>query len=397
MICPFPRLLSNVSAAALLVELVVLVVGAPPASPAAESHKLAVRKLGDPGPLEIVDGDTPVLRYNYQLVPEPAEVKDRVSEGSRKYAVARSDYIHPLYGPQGEVLTEDWSPDHPHHRGIYWAWPEVDWQGQRGDLHALQLVFARPTGQVRIEEGADFVQIAAENEWRWDDRTPIVREEAIIRAARQTAAGRAIDLQFRFTALEAGVQVARRGTSHYGGLNVRLSAAQDQQIETGTDPAGASPRRAWAQRTRHPPRRASRGGLHDPATCAEPRLSRRLGAISQSVLDPADLPRRQHAVHDHQGSHAGAAISLVDSRRQTDAGDDPGLVGRVPGRDGSGAVTAGPAGRVKLFVLGGAGGFAHATQRVPGVAVKRLSRRRCHGPSIHYHKACGGFPKTERI
>ena len=66
---------------------------------------------------------------------------------------------------------------------------------------------------------------------------------------RQTGAGRAIDLQFRFTALDADVQVARRGTSHYGGLNVRLSAAQDQQIETGTDPAGASPRRAWAQRS----------------------------------------------------------------------------------------------------------------------------------------------------
>jgi len=249
MIGSFPRLLSDVFAAALMVVLAALTLGAKPALQAAESPKLAVRKLGDPGPLEIVDGDTPVLRYNYQLVPEPAEVKERISAASRKYAVARSDYIHPLYGPKGEVLTEDWSPDHPHHRGIYWAWPEVDWQGQRGDLHALQLVFARPTGKVRIEERADFVQIAAENEWRWEDRTPVVREEAIVRAARQTAAGRAIDLQFSFTALDADVQVARRGTSHYGGLNVRLSAAQDQQIETGTDPAGATPRRAWAQRT----------------------------------------------------------------------------------------------------------------------------------------------------
>lgn len=218
-------------------------------SQAAEPHQLAVRKLGDPGPLEIVDGDTPVLRYNYQLVPEPAEVKDRIVAGNRKYAVARADYLHPLYGPRGEVLTEDWSPDHPHHRGIYWAWPEVDWQGQRGDLHALQLVFAKPTGQVRIEQGADFVQITAENEWRWEDRTPVVREQATIRASAKTAAGRAIDLQFRFTALDTDVLVARRDTSHYGGLNVRLSAAGDQQIETWTDPAGASPRRAWAQRS----------------------------------------------------------------------------------------------------------------------------------------------------
>lgn len=243
------QMLAHVLAATLIVGLGASALAGQPASKTGQPTKLTVRKLGDPGPLEIVDGERPVLRYNYQIVPEPAEVKARVSEGNRKYAVARSDYIHPLYGPKGEVLTEDWSPDHPHHRGIYWAWPEVDWQGQRGDLHALQLVFARPTGKVRTEEGADFAQIVAENEWRWEDRTPIVREEATIRVWRQTAAGRAIDLQFRFTALDADVQVARRGTSHYGGLNVRLSAAQDQQIETGTDPAGASPRRAWAQRS----------------------------------------------------------------------------------------------------------------------------------------------------
>ena len=248
----FPRWLSNPFAVALLAVGLAGMSARPSPSSAAEPHQLSVRKLGDPGPLEIVDGDTPVLRYNYQVVAEPEEVKGRISEGNRKYAVPRADYIHPLYGPRGEVLTEDWSPDHPHHRGIYWAWPEVDWQGQRGDLHALQLVFAKPTGQAEIQQGPDFVQISAASEWRWDDRTPVVREQATIRAYVKSAGGRAIDLQFQFTALDADVLLARRGTSHYGGLNVRLSAAPDQLIETLTDPAGVSPRRAWAQRTGTP-------------------------------------------------------------------------------------------------------------------------------------------------
>ena len=69
------RWLSNQFAVALLAAVAVCTSGLLPRSQAAEPHKLAVRKLGDPGPLEIVDGDTPVLRYNYQLVPEPAEVK----------------------------------------------------------------------------------------------------------------------------------------------------------------------------------------------------------------------------------------------------------------------------------------------------------------------------------
>lgn len=64
--------------------------------------------------------------------------------------------------------------------------------------------------------------------------------------------GRAIDLQFRFTTLDADVLVARRGTNQYGGLNVRLSAAPDQQIEALIDPAAATPRRAWTQRSGTP-------------------------------------------------------------------------------------------------------------------------------------------------
>jgi len=233
--------------------------GAEPAAPAAGS--LSVRKAGDAGSLEIVDGDRPVLRYNYAMVPEPADVHGKVGADNRKYSVARCDYIHPLYGPGGEVLTDDWVPDHPHHRGIYWAWPEVDWKGKRGDLHALQLVFARPTGKVRTEATADSAAIVAENEWRWEDGTAIVREEATIRAHRATEAGRAIDLVFRFTAIDEPVGVARRGTAYYGGLNIRMSSAKDQEIATSTDPAGSTPRRAWSHRSGTPRGGAGTVGL----------------------------------------------------------------------------------------------------------------------------------------
>ena len=150
------------------------------------------------------------------------------------------------------VLTDDWVPDHPHHRGIYWAWPEVDWQGKRGDLHALQDVFARPTGKIESLQGTDFAQIEAENEWHFGDGPAIVREIAILRAWRKTEVGRAIDLDLRFVALEADVQVARRDQSHYGGLNIRLSPVVDQKIVPFTDPPGATPRIAWARRSGTP-------------------------------------------------------------------------------------------------------------------------------------------------
>jgi len=206
-----------------------------------------MRARRDPasGQIELSENDTPVLQYNYAPV-QPGLVLASIAEPNLKYAVARSDYIHPLYGPHGESLTKDWSKDHPHHRGIYWAWPEVDWRGQRGDLHALQKVFARPTGKCDLISGPVFAQVQAENLWQWEDREPMVRELGTIRAFRSTGTGRTIDLIFRFEALAGPVLVARRGAAHYGGLNLRLNEVRGQQITKHTDPESVNPRKAWS-------------------------------------------------------------------------------------------------------------------------------------------------------
>jgi len=50
------------------------------------------------GQVLVTEGGQPVLRYNFQPVPVPEGV-------TGPYAVARSDYIHPLFGPAGEELT----------------------------------------------------------------------------------------------------------------------------------------------------------------------------------------------------------------------------------------------------------------------------------------------------
>lgn len=207
--------------------------------------QMHVIKDPNSGQIEVLEGDRPVLRYNYLSVQPPAGYLERVRANDLKYAVARSDYIHPLHGPDGEELTEDWSPDHPHHRGIYWAWPEVDFGQQTGDLHALQHVFARPTDNIQLTNNADTAQIEAENIWMWGDETPIVREVATIVAHRTGEHGRFVDLKFQFTALVDGIKLARRATELYGGLNIRLSPVQGLKLVHHADPASMNPRRAW--------------------------------------------------------------------------------------------------------------------------------------------------------
>jgi len=197
------------------------------------------------GQFLISENGQPVLRYNYQTI-APGDILKDVQPSNLIYAKARSNYIHPLYGLNGQELTRDWSLDHPHHRGIYWAWPEVDYRGERGDLHALQRVFARPTGKYSLTHGAAFAQITAENLWRWDDREPIVREQTVIRAYRADRRGRCIDLEFKFTALDEEVAIARRGTDQYGGcLNIRFADVKNQRMTTFTAATG-KPKMAWA-------------------------------------------------------------------------------------------------------------------------------------------------------
>lgn len=43
----------------------------------------------------------------------------------------RANYIHPLYNTNGEIITEDFPADHPHHRGIFWTWHQLWIKDQR--------------------------------------------------------------------------------------------------------------------------------------------------------------------------------------------------------------------------------------------------------------------------
>lgn len=209
--------------------------------------RMQVSYDGATGQYRIVDDKQLVLQYNYATVKLPAGYLEKVHPDNRKYAVPRSNYIHPLFGPEGEQLTLDFSfsGDHPHHRGIYWAWPEVQYQGKTADLHALQNVFARPTGKIKTLNGNDYAEIQAENRWLWEDKTPIVCETATIRAWSASETGHYIDLTYTFAPLVDGVTLARRGTRAYGGLNIRLSAVKELKLNHHADAADALPRAAW--------------------------------------------------------------------------------------------------------------------------------------------------------
>lgn len=65
-------------------------------------------------------GDQRVLAYNYATAASP----DR-----EKPYYARSGFIHPVFSPAGEVLTDDFPPDHLHQHAVMFAWTNAEFQG----------------------------------------------------------------------------------------------------------------------------------------------------------------------------------------------------------------------------------------------------------------------------
>jgi len=185
----------------------------------------------------------PVLRYNHGNVPVPEGTHAHFAPGE---SYERGDYIHPLFGPNGETLTDDYPKDHPHHRGVWWSWPVTRWKDQVADIWAVVGVWARPVGQPRIASGRVFSVIEAENVWKFGKKEqPIVREEVAIRAFPLSDGCRFVDVEVRLTALEDDVAIGGRPQRGYGGFSLRAAPCEDRKITLHLDPEGTNPRRAW--------------------------------------------------------------------------------------------------------------------------------------------------------
>ena len=87
-----------------------------------------VRVEDDGESLWIRVGDRPVLAYRYAIQPVPVGVDTLFRRGG---------FIHPLYSPQGEVLTRIQPPDHYHHFGIWNPWTHTEFEGRAVDFWNL--------------------------------------------------------------------------------------------------------------------------------------------------------------------------------------------------------------------------------------------------------------------
>jgi hypothetical protein len=162
----------------------------------------------------VLENGKPVLIYNYGRVDPPEGM-------SGEYW--RSNYIHPVYGLDGEILTQDFPADHPHHRGIFWTWPYVTVGGRQTDPWALRgsrQLFMEWMAKEAAEEKARLVFRAG---WRFDELwEPFIAEEVEILVSPAAGDHRVIDFRIRLENVTAAeVVIGGRGRSGYGGFNFR--------------------------------------------------------------------------------------------------------------------------------------------------------------------------------
>lgn len=177
---------------------------------AAESP-FAFREI-TPASLELTENGKPVYVYNFGGILAP-----RYSELSR-----RSCYLHPVYAPDGTQLTDDFNKDHPHHRGIFWAWEVVTFDGKTDDVWTVKGFRQKFVSWKARETTGSEARLAVENGWYWGDRK-FVKEDVDIVARPISGDKRVLDFTLTFEATEKPVVIVGTPDSHkgYGGFAFR--------------------------------------------------------------------------------------------------------------------------------------------------------------------------------
>lgn len=171
--------------------------------------------------LGLWEGERPVLVYNHGVISREGVPADR----------ARASYVHPIYGLDGEVLTDDFPRDHYHHRGLFWSWPHVKVGSTAADSWMLKGI--RNDFQRWLAKKADArsAVLGVQNGWFIGDRK-VVDEEVWLRVLPAGSDAQAIDVELIWTPLNEPLTLRGAEGKSYGGLTLRFAPRTETLITT---------------------------------------------------------------------------------------------------------------------------------------------------------------------
>ncbi|MDQ3439486.1 MAG: PmoA family protein [Planctomycetota bacterium] len=199
---------SKSTATRFLLLALILLTGAD--KPPAENSAFRFESVDDRS-LKLLDGERPVLVYNHGDVSNEKAPKAR----------PRGAYVHPIYGMDGEVLTDDFPADHVNHRGLYWAWPHVKVGETEQDSWNVRDIRTRFGKWTAKETHACRAVLGVENGWFVGDKQ-VARENVRLEAHSAIGDSRAIDVTLTWTALHEPITLRGAEGKGYGGVSIRF-------------------------------------------------------------------------------------------------------------------------------------------------------------------------------
>lgn len=254
----------------------------------------------------LLEGARPVLVYNHGIISKEGVPVDR----------ARSSYIHPLYGLDGETLTDDFPKDHHHHRGLFWAWPHVRIGDQHFDLWMLKGIEHRFQQWLARDANSNGATLGVENGWLVG-RRKVMREEVRIRVGPSRSDERSLDFELTWTALDQPITLEGAEDKSYGGLTIRFAPRVNTVVTT---PLGQGARDLTMTRLPWADLSGTFAGAKSPVGAAifvapdhpdfPPEwLTRHYGAlclgwpgVKPKTLNPGETIRCRYRVRIHRGS-----------------------------------------------------------------------------------------------
>ena len=210
--------------------------------------------------LSLSEGSLPVLTYQYDVIEHENVPKNNL----RRLAGC---YVHPLYGINGEILTDNAPADHYHHHGIFWTWTHVGIHEPDGKTTqyslwesntALKQHFIRWIDKTMTEQTATF---EVENGWFIGDpkegkKIMTERVKVIVHRIQDDLSGtpgktksRAVDFEFQWQPTDKPITLRGSEGKSYGGFTMRFKPfvpdgkkeAGKSEINRITVPTGIAP------------------------------------------------------------------------------------------------------------------------------------------------------------
>jgi len=157
------------------------------------------------------EGNRPVLVYNHGVI----------SNSNAPSQPGRATYFHPIYGLDGEALTDDFPKDHDYHRGLYWAWPHIKTVDHEYDLWSLRGIRSEFRRWLALETNSNLAILAVQNAWLTGDQE-VMLETVRVEIHRASAQSRAIDLELTWSPIGQPISLWGAPGKSYGGLTLRF-------------------------------------------------------------------------------------------------------------------------------------------------------------------------------